>query len=50
MEAAVASAFANASSGQHILLSPGFSSFDMFSGYSERGEIYRKAVNALMDT
>ena len=49
LESAVESAFAKAASGQHILLSPGFASFDMFSGYSERGEVYRKAVNALKE-
>jgi UDP-N-acetylmuramoylalanine--D-glutamate ligase len=33
--------------GQSIVLSPGTSSFDMFSGYAERGNVFRDAVNAL---
>jgi UDP-N-acetylmuramoylalanine--D-glutamate ligase len=33
--------------GDSIVLSPGTSSFDMYSGYAERGEHFRRAVNAL---
>jgi UDP-N-acetylmuramoylalanine--D-glutamate ligase len=33
--------------GQSIVFSPGTSSFDMFSGYAERGNVFRDAVNAL---
>jgi UDP-N-acetylmuramoylalanine--D-glutamate ligase len=36
--------------GQSIVFSPGTSSFDMFSGYAERGNIFRNAVNALVET
>jgi UDP-N-acetylmuramoylalanine--D-glutamate ligase len=33
--------------GQDIVFSPGTSSFDMFSGYAERGNVFRDAVLAL---
>jgi UDP-N-acetylmuramoylalanine--D-glutamate ligase len=33
--------------GQTIIFSPGTSSFDMFSGYVERGNVFREAVLAL---
>ena len=33
--------------GQSVVFSPGTSSFDMFSGYAERGNVFRDAVNAL---
>jgi UDP-N-acetylmuramoylalanine--D-glutamate ligase len=33
--------------GQSIVFSPGTSSFDMFSGYVERGNVFRSAVMAL---
>lgn len=36
-----------AASGQTIIFSPGTSSFDMFSGYAERGNVFRDAVLAL---
>jgi UDP-N-acetylmuramoylalanine--D-glutamate ligase len=36
-----------AESGDIVLFSPGTSSFDMFSGYEERGDAFRKAVQAL---
>jgi UDP-N-acetylmuramoylalanine--D-glutamate ligase len=35
--------------GGAVLLSPGCSSFDMFSGYVERGEVFSRAVLALPD-
>ncbi len=44
MADAVARAFAASEPGQAILFSPGTSSFDMFSGYEERGEAFRRAV------
>lgn len=34
--------------GDSIILSPGTSSFDMFSGYGQRGEVFRAAVNSLL--
>lgn len=36
-----------AAPGQAIVFSPGTSSFDMFSGYAERGNVFRDAVLAL---
>ena len=33
--------------GQDIVFSPGTSSFDMFSGYAERGNVFRDAVLSL---
>jgi UDP-N-acetylmuramoylalanine--D-glutamate ligase len=33
--------------GDAIILSPGTSSFDMYTGYAQRGEAFRAAVNAL---
>ncbi|MFC5455060.1 UDP-N-acetylmuramoyl-L-alanine--D-glutamate ligase [Prosthecobacter fluviatilis] len=33
--------------GDAIILSPGTSSFDMFTGYAQRGDVFRDAVNAL---
>jgi len=38
-----------AAPGQPIVFSPGTSSFDMFSGYVERGNVFRDAVLALPD-
>lgn len=48
LEAAVAAAYADAQGGTIVLLSPGFSSFDQFSSYSERGIRFEKAVLSLM--
>jgi UDP-N-acetylmuramoylalanine--D-glutamate ligase len=36
-----------AAPGQTVVFSPGTSSFDMFSGYAERGNVFRDAVNSL---
>ena len=33
--------------GDAIILSPGTSSFDMYTGYAQRGEVFREAVSAL---
>lgn len=43
-EEAFATAAAQAESGDTVLLSPACASFDMFSGYEERGEIFRALV------
>ncbi len=44
---AVRGARAAAVAGDHILLSPGFSSFDMFNGYDERGREFEAIVAGL---
>lgn len=46
---AVREATAMAAPGQSIVFSPGTSSFDMFSGYVERGNVFCEAVHALQD-
>jgi UDP-N-acetylmuramoylalanine--D-glutamate ligase len=33
--------------GDAVILSPGTSSFDMYTGYAQRGDVFRDAVNAL---
>jgi UDP-N-acetylmuramoylalanine--D-glutamate ligase len=47
LDEAVRSAFARAVTGDHILLSPGFSSFDMFRGYDDRGRQFESIVENL---
>lgn len=47
MDAAVRAARAAARPDDIVLLSPGTSSFDMFTGYAERGEAFRRAVEGL---
>ena len=47
LEEAVRSAFAGAGAGDNILLSPGFASFDMFSGYDDRGRQFESIVEKL---
>ncbi len=44
---AVHCAFAAATTGDHILLSPGFASFDMFRGYDDRGRQFESLVEKL---
>jgi UDP-N-acetylmuramoylalanine--D-glutamate ligase len=44
---AVNQAAALASSGDTVMLVPGCASFDMFSGFEERGAVFREAVRAL---
>lgn len=50
MPAAVAQARALSQPGDAIVLSPTTSSFDMFSGYAQRGDVFRAAVLALNET
>ena len=47
MEEAVEAAFALASRGDEVLLSPACASFDMFRNYNHRGEVFCAAVRAL---
>ena len=47
LDEAVQAAFATAGSGDHILLSPGFASFDMFRGYDDRGHQFESIVEKL---
>ncbi len=46
-EYAVQQAAAQASDGDHVLLSPGFASFDMFRSYEDRGEQFETLVRSL---
>ena len=47
LEEAVQTAFAKATVGEHILLSPGFASFDMFRGYDDRGRQFESIVEKM---
>ena len=48
MEQAVARAAQWAQPGDSVLLSPACASFDMFSGYEERGAVFAAAVRRLI--
>ena len=48
LEEAVGTAWRRASPGDTVLLSPGCSSFDMFSNYKERGDVFKRAVKTLL--
>jgi UDP-N-acetylmuramoylalanine--D-glutamate ligase len=47
LEEAVQAAARLAAPGDHVLLSPGFASFDMFRGYDHRGDVFEQLVNHL---
>lgn len=47
LDEAVRAAYALATPGEHILLSPGFASFDMFRNYEDRGLQFEKIVDNL---
>lgn len=47
MAEAVSLATQCSQAGDAIILSPGTSSFDMYTGYAQRGDVFRDAVNAL---
>ena len=49
LEEAVHLAAQAATRGDVVLLSPGCSSFDMFTDYAERGEVFSRAVQNLDD-
>jgi UDP-N-acetylmuramoylalanine--D-glutamate ligase len=46
LENAAKSAFQESESGDIILLSPACASFDQFSGYKERGQVFQKLANS----
>ena len=47
MDDAVQRAAAQAQPGETVLLVPGFASFDMFTGFEQRGQAFREAVRNL---
>jgi UDP-N-acetylmuramoylalanine--D-glutamate ligase len=47
LEDAVMSAAASAHPGDHVLLSPGFASFDMFRNYEDRGDQFERLARGL---
>jgi len=48
MEEAVSIAFSMAEPGDVVLLAPACSSFDMFSDYGQRGDVFKKSVRGLI--
>jgi UDP-N-acetylmuramoylalanine--D-glutamate ligase len=47
MPGAVATAFQDAGPDEVVLLSPGCASFDWYGSYAERGDDFRRAIEAL---
>ena len=50
LEEAVRRAYAASVPGQSILFAPGTSSFDMFTGYGHRGDVFCQIVHQLLPT
>jgi len=50
LEEAVQKAAAKARDGDHVMLSPGFASFDMFKSYEDRGDQFEQLVSNLRIT
>ncbi len=50
LDEAITRAAAAAPRGGNVLLSPGFASFDLFSGYEDRGDQFEKALQARADS
>ena len=50
LDEAVQKAAENATVGDHVLLSPGFASFDQFKSYEDRGDRFEKLVSNLRTT
>lgn len=48
LEEAVHKAYSKAKPGDYVLLSPMCSSFDMFSSYEERGNVFKETVHSLI--
>ncbi len=44
LESALSAVQANVQSGDQVVFSPGFASFDQFEGYAQRGDFFKKAV------
>jgi UDP-N-acetylmuramoylalanine--D-glutamate ligase len=47
LKEAVESAYKNAVSGDYVLFSPGYKSFDMFDNFEQRGRVFKEIVNNL---
>jgi UDP-N-acetylmuramoylalanine--D-glutamate ligase len=47
MDEAVVQAYRGASPGDVVLLSPGCASFDMYTSYAHRGEVFRECVRGI---
>lgn len=47
MQTIIADAQTHAASGDAIVFSPGFASFDMFNNFEERGQLFKKEVHSL---